>query len=430
MSSLPLQPPSTRLGQLQRGRGAGWLAAVAAGRAAVDDVVHCVLFDPRVDAQFEVRERYYASLWLRLEVGCERLVGPLANAEPGRLGHGVLAGLWRLGHAEVRDLLAAEVLAPLGVAVVRELHDRSWAVPAELSRAAAREWLRYDAEWQDSTLAARRIASGTALSHLSVEQLLDEARRSGSERRDRVLGELCARGDEPTRAALAKVVEEDVVYDRVRVAARALGTMGDERVLDFAEMLFAREDVFGDPKRSLHGFERMRRYCLTDYVLCLPHQRALVLARNYLPRGGYFETVAGKVFAEYATAADRAMLEARVRDGRRAGDDWGTLFELEALARIGDPRSGPLLLEVAHEADYAPARTRAINALSAMPELPGVAEVLREALWDCEDEAAATACSFAPRNDEVRQRIAELATDPLADDALRQRASRAMRSSG
>ena len=54
--------PTTRLSQLQRGRGAGFRAAIASGREAHDDVLQCVTTDPRVDSQGESRERYYAEL--------------------------------------------------------------------------------------------------------------------------------------------------------------------------------------------------------------------------------------------------------------------------------------------------------------------------------------------------------------------------------
>ena len=64
------------LGQLQRGRGAGFLAA---GRETTSKVwpllVDCVTRDPRLDGQVESRDDYYAALIIQTEMNLE----PLAN---------------------------------------------------------------------------------------------------------------------------------------------------------------------------------------------------------------------------------------------------------------------------------------------------------------------------------------------------------------
>ncbi len=424
-----IAPAATRLGQLQRGRGAGFLAAVAAGPAAVDDVLQCVLADPRIDGQLESRSRYYAELATVLAVPCEPMLAAVAAAADPALGHGVLAGMWRLGHPGVRAFVAAgEAGGPPFREIVRQLWARRWSVPVQMPEAAARLWLRFDAAEADSAQAAPRRVGPTALAGLTVRELLELARDRRQGRRDRLLGELCARGDEALRGELLAVVAEDVVFERVRLAARALGMLGDERLLPLAEAHFAREDVFADPERRLSGFDRMRRSCLADYVQHLPKALALPLARDWHGRGGYFATVAGFVLQEHATAQDRARLEAFVAaHGERAGG-WDVLAEIDALGRIADPRSAPLLAEVAREAAYSHARRRAVHALAAMPELPLARETLREALWDCEDETAADGCSFLCSPDAAAQaRIAALAEHPLVDEELRDRARRSLR---
>ena len=45
-----------------------------------------------------------------------------------------------------------------------------------------------------------------------------------------IVEELCRRGTEEDRIALADTVKHDMVYDRVRLAAQALGTLGDEQL--------------------------------------------------------------------------------------------------------------------------------------------------------------------------------------------------------
>lgn len=424
MGRVPLAAVTTRLGLLQRGRGAGWLAAGAAGSAAADELLHCVRNDPRYDLFIEERERYYGELLVGLAVPLGPLLRELADQPELQLAHGVLAAAWCLGHQDVRAFLADHGDGPLLSHLVAELYDRRWARAVDLPQAAAREWLRLAASEGDSAEAVPGRNRPTRYGQLSVQELLDLVRPPSREYGSRVIGELCARGDEATRQILAKVVADDVLYERVRVAAQALGTMGDERVLDLAESLFAREDVFHDPRRRLHGFERMRRLCLSDYVVCLPPARARVLARRYMELGGFFETVAGRIFAEHATAADRALLEARIAEKRRTGDDLDTILELEGLARLGDPRSAPLLVELATTTDYSLARMRAIAALSAMPEAPGAAGLLHEALWDCESEAAAIACGFAPLDAPASERLRQLAGSPLVEPELAGRAAR------
>lgn len=172
----------------------------------------------------------------------------------------------------------------------------------------------------------------------------------------------------------------------------------------------------------------MRRSCLAEYVQHLPPPTALSQARAYHRRGGYFTTVAGCVFQQHATAADRELLEAAVAARRPDEGGLDVICELDALGRLADERSAPLLVEVAANATYSHARRRAMHALAAMPHLPAAQSVLREALWDCEDEAVADACAFVPQLDaEARARVAAMAQHPLVAAELSERAARRLR---
>jgi hypothetical protein len=414
-----IAPATTRLGQLQRGRGAGFLAALAAGAAAHDDLLHCLLADPRRDRQTEQRARYYGELLVAVDLPLEPLLGPLRAAPEGVLGHDVLAASFALGHAPTRELLADENTAePLVAGITGCLWGERWARAVDLPPRARAHWLRLDLQNADSARSERRPQAPTPLANLSVDAVLELARGPQPVRRDRLLGELCARGDAATRARLAAVVADDRVLDRVRLAARALGLLADDRLLPLAEDLFAREDVFADPERRLPADLRMRRACLSDYTQHLPGPMALPLARAWHERGAYFTTVAGKLFELHATAADRRRLEAYV--AANVDDDVGA--ELDALGRLGDPASIPLLVEVAATTPASRARTRAVRALSFVAQHPLAQATLREALWDAEDEAAELACGTVAGDDEVRRRIAALAANPLADAELTARA--------
>ncbi|GAB3432283.1 hypothetical protein [Flindersiella endophytica] len=101
-----LAPPDTDLGLLQRGRGAGWLRARAAGsRAGADLLLACVAHDPRWDRQVEPRGDYYAQLALHLSVPPAAL--PVAaDPDDDWLRLQVLQGMASRGSAAAARLLA------------------------------------------------------------------------------------------------------------------------------------------------------------------------------------------------------------------------------------------------------------------------------------------------------------------------------------
>ncbi|MEZ6036314.1 MAG: hypothetical protein R3F29_02455 [Planctomycetota bacterium] len=434
--SAPIQPATTRLGQLQRGRGDGYLAALRAGPAAGDDVVFCVLHDPSIDPQLEERARYYAELIVALDLPLQPFTAALeaAAAESDDdtiaevlLAHEVLAATWRLGHAPSRQWLADDATAEGALAgVVAVLWGEQWATRTELPRRAGALWLRHALDEARCAEPRRKLRSPiTDYDALDLETLLDLGRDVRHEQMHALFAALRRRDSEPLRTALAAVVHHDVVFGKVRLAARVLGALGDERLLDRAEELFSLPDEPYGPQPRLTGFDRMRRAALSHYVQQLPPIRALQLARQWRGRGGYFETVVGTVMAEFATDDDRLPLESYVAENAARDGGWDVIHELDALGKLGDPRSAPLLVQVAEEARYAHARRRAVHALAMMPDAPGAAAVLREALWDCEDEAAADGCAFSPELDaEAAARVAALAVNPLAMPELQRRAQR------
>ena len=422
-------PSSSILGQLQRGRGCGYVAAVAAGQNAHEDLFHCLLSDPRNDGQLESREGYYAELLVALDLPLAPLVAHLRDRDV-ELGHAVLAGTWRLGHQATRALLSSpHSNAALVTGIAEQLWDLQWASLVDLPPRAAKVFLKQALQVADSTESQRRNRTGSQLpGAMSVQDLLELGRTMQHGQRWAVVEELCRRGTEADRVLLAETVTNDLVFDRVRLAARALGTLGDERLLSTAMDYFGRDDVFEDPTRRLSGYDRMRRSALNDYVQHLPIDRQLELARAWHGRGGYFAHVAGSVFGEQATPDDRSQIESFVADHGAIDDSWDVIEELDALGRIGDPRSAPLLVHVAQEATYSEARRRALRALAGMQQLPIAVVALREALWDCEDAAAETSCARLQTFDQdARERLTALAGHALADDSLRAQAQKRLR---
>src|ERR1700685_3503201 len=68
--------PNRLLGQLQRGRGEGYLGILSTSRReACELLVQCISNDPRLDSQVESRAGYYASI--AVELGLD--LAPLAR---------------------------------------------------------------------------------------------------------------------------------------------------------------------------------------------------------------------------------------------------------------------------------------------------------------------------------------------------------------
>lgn len=382
-----------------------------------------------MDRELESRGRYLGELLAAARAPLDALVAALRDEPESRLGHEVLAAAAACGHVRARALLADERFDE-----VLRSHVALWLVdwevlqPVALApslRALVMEQLLGCA---DSASVARgmRRPPPRDLAAMSVEELLELARTAPSALRASIRAELSTRTSEGDRDRLWRCLRDDPVHGRVRAAADALGEMGDERVLGLCEDLFDREDVFEDPARRLPGSDRMRRSALAGYVRCLPGVRQLELARAWHPRGGYFAVVGATSFADHAEPEDRVYLEGHVAADLKGGTGWGIISELDALARLADARSAPLLVEVAEQVAYSHARRRALRGLAVMASEQRVAApALREALWDCEDEAAADACGFLPSlDDEARARVATLAELGAADPELQERARR------
>lgn len=429
MPAVLLAHPTTRLGQLQRGHGRGFRRALADGDGAHDDLFACLLADPRREPEFEARGRYFAEIAVAVALPVGPLLARCVDGPAAALVGETLAGMWALGEPRVRGFVADDAADEAALAaVVAWLHDARLAMPIDLPPRARAIWLRCANEGAQCVAAVARPERATELAGLSTDELLELGRDARHDRRDRLLAELCARGDAPTLDRLFATLRDDVVYGRVRLAARALGLCADDRPLELAEDLFARPDDGADPSRRMDGVTRMRRSCLVEYVMHLPPPHALAQARRWRGFGGYFAVAVGAVFREHATPADREALEAFVAGNAARDGGMAVIDELDALARLGDSRSAPLLVEVAATTPFSQARRRAVHALAMMPDAPAAADELQAALWDCEDESAADACSFLPALGAPEQaRVAALAACPLAVGELRLRAGARLR---
>ena len=103
-SELVLADGDSLLGRLQRGRGAGWLAAVddpVRGRA---DLLTCLADDPRWDRQVESRSDYYATLAIALNVAPAEIAA-LVRSDDDWLPWGTLEAMVERGATDAADVI-------------------------------------------------------------------------------------------------------------------------------------------------------------------------------------------------------------------------------------------------------------------------------------------------------------------------------------
>jgi hypothetical protein len=406
--------PKTRLGQLQRGRGAGFLAAVG-DPSAGDEVLQCVLSDPRVDQQVEWGAAYYADLMIALALPVEPLRRAMLHRQRAELPHEVLAACWQRGYEPARRMLATEK----DQAVIDHV---TWAFWFESARADEMPYRVAKAfqGWHDRRQSADtkgRRGTPTIDAAMSVAQLLDLAAGVPFYRRGPVLAALVQRNAEADRRELAYCVEYDEDLSRVSVAATVLGRMGDDRLLRLVA------DYCSRARLSRH--DGARRASLRTYVSALPPDLSLPLARDWHSRGDDWRYPARFVLRQHAEAADREWLEAFVVSNLEDQGGWEVVHELEALAHIADPRTAPVFVKVCEEVVYSHARSRALLGLARMLATPGARALVREALWDRYHLSFQVAVEGLPELDEAAHaRIAGVAADPLVFKELQQTAAR------
>src|SRR5690242_7913866 len=77
---------STVKGRLQRGRGQGYLDAIASPTEEVrTDLLDCIVHDPRWDSQVEERAGYYAELAQRLSLETAAVAAHLFSPDDDRI---------------------------------------------------------------------------------------------------------------------------------------------------------------------------------------------------------------------------------------------------------------------------------------------------------------------------------------------------------
>lgn len=408
MDDVAIDPPPTMRGMLQRGRGAGALAAAAAPDEALL-VMDRICRDPRWDGQIEQRGVYYARL-LRdnrwpLDPISMHLFAPedASDSDEYRtnLAIEVLGALARTGRGEAMTLLRRYVAEGQNWdSALDELADVPW--PQTLAGLDDVVLARCsDAELADIAVAGWGPWDGWAERHPRIRHALAGRGRGCGPSPSLPITDYTTLTS-PDLAALIQSKQD------VHGPARELARRGEEVLLDLAEEWLPRRP--GGPGGPISGALRV----FGDRELLVAR------ARSWCRPGHPCAYDGSGILAEHGDANDIAVLTAHLGNALEEGR-WRAVPELaEGLGRLKAAGVEPLLLRAWETAEYSYSRPRILGALCELNAASAPA-VAKEALWDCESEARDRAVRgvglFSPR---VRERLVELADDPLEEDNVRQ----------
>jgi hypothetical protein len=431
-------------GRLQRGLGSGYLEAVDRPRSEIEPILlACIEMDPRINAQDEARDLYYARLMLDLGID-EAPIGAVLAHKPDIDG------------TTTRDWLPVGVLGLLarsgrtGAArILREYVGRgAWWSEAIRQLGASGAWSLLDG--LDDVLARRFAADPTEITS-EAHPLDEEPWRSWRERGPLavVLQPELDGSDHPIEdlevldapALLRRVTavgrRPDAATDLL-VARIRLGSTADRHVVEAAlgaadQELVARAirvlGALGDPsivpvgKRILVEIGtglgvpggRLRPMILQGFE-GLDASTALPLAREWRDTDDDRRVIATRLLERHATADDLDWTVDAIRRAAAHGDD------LYAYARIlrRFPGTGPFEGFEAIYRTYVPTCCRAhlVDALSIVDPTYG-STLACECLYDCEPLAREAAARTVRVDERAMSRLRDLAADPLEADEVR-----------
>ncbi len=448
-------------GQLQRGRGAGYLWALREDPAVVHPLLlDCIVRDPRLDRQIEVRADYYAALVLQTRPPLDQVDTYLRAS--GRVeswydgpGHtlAVLGALVARGYRPAAPILRDyawygeelyTALAELGQASEpvmslvelsnlidercpddQSITDQTWGdCDYEPWISLRKTSPRIDAaltsgERQSETRVRERLLKEAEMDQqyagMSVSELITAA--GGNGRYYRGVGAAVSKKVTVADFDLLVKAVSDRTNDRwSRVAALAgLERLADERALPVLLAIFESDDTSMAENTVYRGARKA--------LFALPPEMILDLMRLWFEDGHSVMKHCAQLFLRtHGTVADvdraRRALAAVVQEARSGEEDhYLAIAMLDILARFPERVSYSEVEDAFVQAQHSWTRRWAIDALIEIDRDRFARGLAVECLWDCEPRVRATACRVVNLDvPSVRERLAELADDPLDDD--------------
>ena len=437
-------PPESVLGQLQRGRGAGYRSALAMPKAQVwPMLVECITNDPRLDSQVEDRADYYANLVIETRMDLAPIKSHLQDNDDDdenwgwntRLTVEVLDELTKRGSTETMDLLLEYL--PWGTWWYRCIHtvikhgndtNRSRIAAALEKRFPNQETLASELNsaddggdsWKLLSTYGKRIAkviesvpeSATPLSTVVIPSSLSEM-LDGANKQNRFIF---------AKAAQAVVTESDVELlvgsvstdnpSRSYVAIRALEKLAPPDLFDWAVEEFQKSREYGLIRQSII---RLIKAMPADSTL--PFAQSWIFATDTLYSG-----IAADLMELHATVEDIPLLQRAIN--LFLLDDEEYIYplcnSLEALQRFPDFGRIPELEDVFERFRYSYGRRLAALAMATTSPDTFEFKYAIECLWDCDEGIRELGAKLCPIDDKaVRDRLLFLSLDPHEEEAVR-----------
>jgi hypothetical protein len=436
----------TLLGKLQRGRGAGFLEAMAAPREDVWAMLReCIENDPRWDTQCHSRDEYYAGLILKTGMDIRWLGEAIRERESRKDSEStwlviyILEKLTRAGDERavgvLRDYVSwgshwecavrslyeggkGQYLDGIGEAICRRFSD-----DAEIET----ELYCLDEGVLDA-IGAQSERLAAMCSTVKAENERNRKDRDKPEYERIGLGELFNLADEKNNRRIARAAEKVVTVDdlpflanmvehgdmvRKAIALGLLGKLGTEEGFAIIEKFV---DDNPDPERVI------RRHIFWN-IANAPSWACLKSGRRWFQSGHHFQQVAGRdILEEHAEYEDVPMVVETIVRTMREGEQCvcgmlGILAAIEDYGRIDE------LGWVFEETQDSLGRLHVAEAMIPNDADWFISEYARECLWDCEGLTRKLALEWVDIDEPgVRERLKEMADDLMEDDDIHEAA--------
>jgi hypothetical protein len=447
--------PDSLLGQLQRGRGEGFIRILSAPKAeACQLLLQCISNDPRLDSQVESRDEYYASIAVKTGLDLAPLAQLLhQHDDKNQSTSNTTLAITTLGElAKRRFANAADILCdyiawgqwwdwPLDDLVKLSDSDVNMKLanaierhfPSDEDLEEALAWFNLDdPAWKTLVQKSKRIGnisnkprkrfgavsnqhhSSPDWTSMNTKQLLELADVKNRHKLRKVIRQRVTSSD--VDLLLENVsIDKPIIAD---VALAGLAQLAPERIFGWLQN-------FWSSNPEMPGFLRHRSI---EVMVSLPKVLTLPLARARLFHETWHERLlAEELFEAHASKEDIPLLRAAIKQALR--DDEENCYRLCNLAEAFShlPGVGPIpeLADVFVQFRYSYGRTRAANAINVTaPDLFHEKFAL-ECLWDCEDRTRVLGAKFVTEaNKDVRARLHELASDVWEDKSVREEAEK------
>jgi hypothetical protein len=440
------------LGKLQRGRGAGFLAARQEQPEKIWPLlVECITQDPRLDGQVESRDNFYAALVV--ETGME--LKPLAihlreNDDKDQSGWNTPLTVTTLGALAKRNYQdSVEILRDYVSwgnwwnwaidELVSTKNKEAWANLDEVfwkrfgsykSIEDELGWFNADEEpwktWSKQNVQLGKFADFLRQPAKPLEELND---KSITVAKVLQLAEQDGRSRFNLRKAIAELVKPtdfEYLLSQVSIAEpkrSAIALAGLAKLANPAMFNWLRDFWSNNPEMP----GALRRW-VKDAIISLPAPQTLPLARDWLNHDDWhFRLLAEKLMQCHATLDDVPRLRKEIISALE--DDENQAYRLcsliEAFKHLPELGRIPELESVFIEFRYSYGRSRVAEALFATNRDFFVRNYAQECLWDCEDRTRALGCEAADLTDKITsERIKQLSADVWEDELVRNAAAK------